>query len=98
MGRSDIKSLWLLSGENTEGGQVEGGRGQVEGPGGRREMTGGQGYSFSRYSSGVLYGPDTVTDTRDSSVKETASQAELSLFSSRGSQTNSNAQNRGQRS
>lgn len=54
-------------------------------------MTGGQGYSFSRYSSGVLYGPDTVTDTRDSSVKETASQAELSLFSSRGSQTNSNA-------
>lgn len=55
-----------------------------------------QGYSFNRYSLGVLYGPDTVTDTRDSSVKDTASQPKLSLFSSRGSQTNSNAQNRGQ--
>ena len=59
-------------------------------------MGSGQGYSFNRYSLGVLYGPDTVTDTLDSSVKDTASQPELSLFSSRGSQTNSNAQNRGQ--
>ena len=50
----------------------------------------------SRYSLGVRYGPDTVTDTRDSSVKDTASWPELSLFSSRGSQTNSDAQNRGQ--
>ena len=55
------QSLWLPSGENTEGGQVEGGRR-------------GTGKAIhSRYSLGVCYKPDTVTDTRDSSVKDTAS-------------------------